>query len=43
MTDWGRRVDAADWASIADELDTHGCALTPRLMTPRECRDIAAL
>jgi uncharacterized protein len=43
MTDWGRRVDAADWASIADELDTHGCALTPRLMTPRECHDIVAL
>ena len=43
MTKWGRRVGAADWASIADELDTYGCALTPQLMTPRECRDTAAL
>jgi uncharacterized protein len=43
MTSRTRRVDAADWASIADELDEHGCALLPQLLTPREAREIAAL
>ncbi|MGI5224256.1 2OG-Fe(II) oxygenase [Actinoallomurus sp. CA-142502] len=41
--DSGRNVDAADWTALAEELDTHGCALTPRLLTPEQCRDIAAL
>ncbi|MEV7194237.1 2OG-Fe(II) oxygenase [Streptomyces sp. NPDC093510] len=36
-------VDAADWAAIATELDTHGCALTPRLIDPASCRRIAEL
>jgi uncharacterized protein len=38
-----RHVDTADWAAIAGELDEYGCALTPRLLTPDECRAIAGL
>jgi hypothetical protein len=37
------RVDAADWAALAGELDAYGCALTPPLLTPAECRDLAGL
>ncbi|MEV5750667.1 2OG-Fe(II) oxygenase [Actinoallomurus sp. NPDC052308] len=38
-----RHVDAADWAAIAGELDEYGCALTPRLLTAKECRAVAGL
>ena len=34
---------SADWQAIAAELDTQGCARTPRLLTPAQCRDLAAL
>jgi uncharacterized protein len=37
------RVEAADWKRIAGELDAYGCSLTPQLLTPAECREIAAL
>jgi len=33
----------ADWQAIAGELDAQGCARTPRLLTPAQCRDLAAL
>ncbi|MEU7581068.1 2OG-Fe(II) oxygenase [Streptomyces sp. NPDC041068] len=36
-------VDAADWTALAAELDAHGCALTPRLIDPAECREVAEL
>ncbi|MFJ2767004.1 2OG-Fe(II) oxygenase [Streptomyces sp. NPDC087300] len=36
-------VDAADWTALAAELDTHGCALTPRLLTTEQCRALADL
>ncbi|MBD0695502.1 2OG-Fe(II) oxygenase [Streptomyces sp. CBMA123] len=38
-----QRVQAAEWPALAEELDAHGCALTPQLLTARECRDLAAL
>jgi uncharacterized protein len=34
---------AADWEAIAAELDASGCAVTPRLLTRAECRDLTAL
>ena len=34
---------AADWPAITAELDASGCALTPRLLTPAQCRDLAGL
>ncbi|MFD4370735.1 2OG-Fe(II) oxygenase [Streptomyces sp. NPDC058486] len=40
---WRARVEDTDWQALADELDTHGCALTQPLLTPAECRDLTSL
>ncbi|MBO3750437.1 2OG-Fe(II) oxygenase [Streptosporangiaceae bacterium NEAU-GS5] len=37
------RLARADWPALADELNAHGRALTHRILTPQECRDIADL
>ncbi|MFJ8608027.1 2OG-Fe(II) oxygenase [Streptomyces sp. NPDC093675] len=37
------RVADTDWTALTDELDEHGHALTGRVLTPAECRAIAAL
>ena len=37
------RIAALDWDSIAHHLDADGYALVPSLLSPRECRDLAAL
>ncbi|MBC3840865.1 2OG-Fe(II) oxygenase [Streptacidiphilus sp. 4-A2] len=37
------RVAEADWPSVAAELNEFGCAGTPELLTPDECRSIADL
>src|SRR6185437_12794638 len=34
---------SADWGAVRAELDEAGCARTPRLLTPEQCRDLAAL
>ncbi|MGA4847348.1 hypothetical protein ACOBQB_14175 [Streptomyces sp. G5(2025)] len=31
-------ANTADRTVLAAELDTHGCALTPRPVVPAECR-----
>jgi hypothetical protein len=36
-------LSGADWTAIAAELDASGCARTPRLLTPAQCQDLAAL
>ena len=36
------KIDA-DWNAVAAEMDEHGCALLPPLLTPQECARIAAL
>ncbi|MFD7735700.1 2OG-Fe(II) oxygenase [Kitasatospora phosalacinea] len=36
-------VAGADWAALTEELNEHGCAPTPRLLTPAQCREVAAL
>ena len=41
--DLGNRVDVLDWSALAGELDAYGCALTPRILTPEECRDVSSL
>src|SRR5207249_3530332 len=38
-----RRVADTEWAALAAELDVHGSAPTGPLLTPAECRDLAAL
>jgi uncharacterized protein len=40
---YAERIAAADWDEVARELDAHGCALLPRLLTPAECARITAL
>jgi uncharacterized protein len=37
------RVAAYDWASLAGELDNFGCAVLSKLLSPEECRGMAAL
>ena len=37
------RVAAYDWQVLAGELDNYGCAVLPKLLSPEECRAIAAL
>jgi hypothetical protein len=37
------RVASLDWSVMADALDAHGCAVTPQLLTPEECEDLAGL
>ncbi|MET9514541.1 2OG-Fe(II) oxygenase [Streptomyces sp. NPDC002994] len=37
------RVAAGDWRALADEVNEYGCALTQRILTPAECRKLAAL
>ncbi|WP_429913053.1 2OG-Fe(II) oxygenase, partial [Inquilinus limosus] len=37
------RVAALDWDAAAAELDQHGAAVLPALLSPEECRTVAAL
>ena len=37
------QLSAADWRRVGDDLDAVGCASTPRLVTPAECRELADL
>ena len=37
------RVAAYDWRALAGDLDNYGCAVLPQLLSPEECRAIAAL
>ena len=36
------QIAALDWAVIAAQLDSHGCATTGRLLTPQQCAALAA-
>lgn len=37
------RVTALDWAALITELDTHGCAVIPSLLTAEECMAVAEM
>ena len=37
------RLQACDWAGVADELDTHGNAVLETLLSPLECADLARM
>jgi uncharacterized protein len=37
------RVEAIDWVQVESELDANGCAVLKRLLSPDECRGLAAL
>lgn len=40
---WQQRVDAADWAAVAADMDDVGGALLPKLLTPDECASVVDL
>jgi len=37
------KVATYDWRRVSDDLDAHGCAVLPALISPLQCRDMAAL
>ena len=37
------RIERYDWSAIGSDLDAHGCAVLPELLSAPECKDIAAL
>ena len=39
----GARVDAIDWTQASGDLDAQGCAVLKGLLSPHECRALAAL
>ena len=41
--DIGSRVEAIDWTQATADLDAQGCAVLKRLLSPDECRALAAL
>lgn len=42
-TDPAAHVDVLDWPQITAELDAQGCAVLKGLLTPEQCRAVAAL
>lgn len=36
------RVDGFDWPALAAEVNEYGCALTPRLLSAQECREVVS-
>ncbi len=38
-----KRLAKCDWAKVCEELSSRGCAVIETLLSPDECRDIAAL
>jgi hypothetical protein len=38
-----QRVERYDWRTLASELDAHGAAAMEKLLSPKECAEIAAL
>src|SRR5262245_47184892 len=41
--DVGERVAALDWAALTSELDAHGCAVIPSLLSAAECGAVAEM
>src|SRR4051795_6540524 len=37
------RVSRYDWEALSADLNAHGCAILEKLLSPDECREIAAL
>ena len=42
-SDIAARVDAIDWTQAGRDLDAQGCAVLKGLLSPEECRALAAL
>ena len=41
--DIAARVEAIDWTQVRNDLDAQGCAVLDRILTPDQCRKLAAL
>jgi hypothetical protein len=37
------RVATYDWVNVSEELNAQGCAVLEKLLSPKECRQVAAL
>jgi hypothetical protein len=37
------RISRCDWETVSGDLNAHGCAVLEKLLSPDECREIAAL
>ena len=37
-----QRVSQYDWKALSQELSSYGCAVMKKLLSPEECREIAA-
>jgi hypothetical protein len=37
------QLATASWSAVGADLDAGGCAVTPRLLSPEQCRDLARL
>ena len=35
-------IDALDWPTIERDLDAYGCAIAPKLLSPKTCRELAS-
>lgn len=42
-TDLAARIEQIDWPAVSAHLDAHGWAMFPKVLTPDECRSIAAM
>jgi hypothetical protein len=42
-TELAARVDGANWSALVDEVHAYGCAQTPQILTPEECRSLSTL
>jgi uncharacterized protein len=38
-----KRIGQYDWNAVTDEMNAHGCAVLPELLTAAECKNLAAL
>ena len=43
MNTAAQRLAGMDWPALAEDLDGHGCAVLPGLLSPAECTALAAL
>jgi uncharacterized protein len=43
QSDIAARIDAIDWTQASHDLDAQGCAVLKALLSPEECRALAAL
>ena len=43
VSDIAARVEAIDWTQVTADLDAQGCAVLKGLLSPEECRALAAL